>query len=76
LGAFSYLDNELFINAFKESDENFITTKLDDSLLNIILINARIVTTKFKIFKFASYLTAFEIVLIGLSFLIKIIFHC
>ncbi len=75
-GDLSYLDNESFINAFKKIDENFTTNKLDDALLNQILVNARIVTTKFKIFKFASYLTAFGIALISLGFLIKITFYC
>ena len=43
--------------------------------INQILVNARITNTKFDFFKFASYFTAFGSGLIGLSSIIKIIWH-
>lgn len=69
----SRLDNKTFIEEYKKVDPGFIPSKFDTDLINQILVNARIAQTKFSIFKFASYLTAFGSGLIGLSSIIKIV---
>lgn len=71
----SHLDEETFINKFKKADNNFNPSNFDIDLINQILVNARITNTKFDFFKFASYFTAFGSGLIGLSSIIKIIWH-
>jgi len=71
----SHFDNNAFIDEFKKIDVGFVPTKLDTDLINQILVNARITQAKFSFFKFASYITAFGSGLIGLSSIIKIIWH-
>lgn len=74
-GHLSNFDNKTFIEEFKKSDTNFTPSKFDTDLINQILVNARITQAKFNFFKFASYFTAFGSGLIGLSSIIKIIWH-
>lgn len=74
-GHLSHFHNEQFINEFKKIDSAFTPTKLDDDLINQILINSRITQSKFSFFKFSSYITAFGFGLIGFSSIIKIIWH-
>jgi len=71
----SHFDVETFITEFKKADNSFNPSKFDIDLINQILVNARITNTKFDFFKFASYFTAFGSGLIGLSSIIKIIWH-
>ena len=74
-GHLSHLDKQVFIDTFKLVDTGFIPSKFDTDLINQILVNARITQTKFSFFKLASYLTAFGSGLIGLSSIIKIVWH-
>lgn len=74
-GHISYLDNQTFIDEFKKINTGFTPSKLDIDLINQILVNARITKAKYDFFKFASYLTALGSGLIGLSSIIKIIWH-
>ncbi len=74
-GHLSHFDNQTFIDEFKKGDTSFIPSKFDTDLINQILVNARITQAKFCFFKFASYLTAFGAGLLGLSSIIKIIWH-
>jgi hypothetical protein len=61
------------IDKFKAIDSSFDLSQLDGNLINQILVNARITESKFKLFKFASYITALGCGLIGFSTIIKII---
>lgn len=74
-GHLSHFDNQTFIDEFKKVDTSFTPSKFDTDLINQILVNARIAQTKFDFFKFASFFTAFGSGLIGLSSIIKIIWH-
>lgn len=74
-GHLSHFDNQTFVDDFKKVDTTFAPTKLDTDIINQILVNARITQAKFGFFKLASYLTAFGSGLIGLSSIIKIIWH-
>jgi methyl-accepting chemotaxis protein len=74
-GHLSHFDNQTFIDEFKKVDTSFNPSKFDTDLINQILVNARITQSKFGFFKLASYLTAFGSGLIGLSSIIKIIWH-
>lgn len=74
-GHLSHFDSQTFIDEFKKGDTNFIPSKFDSDLINQILTNARITQAKYGFFKYASYLTAFGSGLIGLSSIIKIIWH-
>jgi len=74
-GHLSHFDTQSFVEEFKKVDTVFSPSKLDTDLINQILVNARIAKAKFIFFKFASYLTAFGSGLIGLSSIIKIIWH-
>ena len=74
-GHLSNLDKQTFIDELKKVDNRFDPSKLDSDLIGQILINARITKAKFIFFKFSSCLTAFGCGLIGLSSIIKIIWH-
>jgi hypothetical protein len=71
----AHFDEQDFINEFKNVDNAFVPTKLDTDLVGQILVNARIARAKFSFFRFASYLAAFGCGIIGLSSIIKIIWH-
>jgi hypothetical protein len=75
-GHLSHFDNQDLISELKKVDTTFSPNKLDIDLINQILVNARITQAKFGFFKFASYLTAFGSGLIGISSIIKILWHC
>ncbi len=72
----SCLDITSFTIEYKKIDKDFEPTKFDVDLMNQILVNARIAKSKFCLFKFASYITAFSFTLIGLTTIFKIIWHC
>ena len=74
-GHLSHFDNQTFIEELKKVDDNFAPSKLDNDLINQILVNARITQAKYGFFKFSSYLTGFGSGLIGLSSIIKIVWH-
>ena len=74
-GHLSHLDNDLFISEYQKIDTDFKPTKFDTDLMNQILVNARIAQSKFSLFKFASYITAFGSGLIGITTIIKVIWH-
>lgn len=64
-----------FLKELKKVDTSYLEDKLDKDLINQILINSRITQSKYTIFKFASYITAFGFGIIGFSTAIKIIWH-
>ena len=74
-GNLSCLDNNSFIAEYQRTDIEFKPTKFDTDLINQILVNARITQSKFTLFKIASYITAFGSGLIGLTTIIKVIWH-
>lgn len=74
-GHLSNIDKQTFIDEYKLVHPEFKPSKLDTDLINQILVNSRITESKYKIFKFASYLTTLAIGIIGFSSIIKIIWH-
>lgn len=74
-GHLSSLDNQSFTNAYKAIDTAFTPSNFDHHLIQQILTNARIAQAKLESFKWASCITAFGAGLIGLSSIIKIIWH-
>ncbi len=74
-GDLSHLDDVSFISHYQKNDTAFNPNQFDKSLINQILINARITQSKFSLFKFASYITALGFGLIGLTTIIKVICH-
>jgi hypothetical protein len=54
-----------------QRDSSFSATPSDKDMMNQIIINSKITQTKFTLFKFASYLTAFGCGLIGLTIVIR-----
>lgn len=74
-GHLAQIDFDQFIATYKLADSKFDPNKFDIDLINQILVNSRIARAKFIIFKFASYCTAFGFGIIGLSTIIKIIWH-
>jgi hypothetical protein len=74
-GHLSNLDNDTFISEYQKNDNDFKPTKFDNDLINQILVNARITQSKFSLFKFATYMTAFGSGLIGLTTILKVIWH-
>lgn len=74
-GHLSHFDSQTLIDEYKKVETGFAPSKLDTDLINQILVNARIARAKFGFFKFASYLTAFGSGLIGLSSIIKVVWH-
>jgi hypothetical protein len=74
-GNLSCLDNNSFIAEYQRTDIEFKPTKFDTDLINQILVNSRITQSKFTLFKIASYITAFGSGLIGLTTIIKVIWH-
>ncbi len=69
------LNHEDFILVYKKIDNAFTPVKFHNDLINQILVNARIVRSKFLCFKIASYLTVFGIGVIGTTTIMKVIFH-
>lgn len=74
-GHLAHFDNQSFIGELQKIDKDFSASKLDNDLMNQILINARITQAKYSFFKYASYLTAFGSGVIGFSSIIKVIWH-
>jgi hypothetical protein len=74
-GHLAHLDSEQFISIYRQIDTSFIPTKFDTDLINQVLVNARIAQSKYTLFKFGSYLTAFGFGIIGVSTIFKILCH-
>lgn len=74
-GHLSKFEVQDLIKQLKNVDTNYIPNKLDLDIANQIIVNSKITETKFTLFKFASYITAFGFGIIGISSLIKIICH-
>ncbi len=74
-GHLSHLDSNSFISEYQKIDTDFEPNKFDNDLINQILVNSRIANSKFNLFKIASYITAFGSGLIGLTTIIKVIWH-
>lgn len=74
-GHLCHLDKNSFVTEYTAIDDKFSPTKFDTNLINQILVNARITQSKFTLFKFASYITAFGFGIIGFSSAIKVIWH-
>lgn len=74
-GHICHLDKDSFINYLKVADNSFIPNRLDEDLINQILVNARIAQAKYGFFKFAAYSTAFGIGIIGFSSILKTLWH-
>lgn len=74
-GHLANMSKDDFVNELQNVDANYQDNRLDADLINQILINSRITTSKYLIFKYASYLTAFGFGLIGFSTVIKVIWH-
>lgn len=62
-----------FITEFKKSFSDFDANSSDKNLINQILVNAKITSTKFKIFKFCCWLSVFGIGVLGFSTLIQLL---
>lgn len=71
----SHLSEDIIIDELKSIDNGFTPNKFDKDLLNQIIVNSRITNSKFNLFKYASYLTAFGSGLITTTSLGKIIWH-
>ncbi len=56
-----------FITEFKNSFPNFNANQSDKNLINQILINSKITSAKYKIFKFCCWLTVFGIGFLAFS---------
>lgn len=74
-GHLSHFDPSALIEEFMKIDPSFAPSRLDKDLINQILINARTTKSKIVLFKVASFLTAFGSGIIGLSSIMKIIWH-
>ncbi len=74
-GHLSNFDVTSFSDLLKQRIDNFSPSKFDNDIMNQIIINSKITQTKFTLFKYASYLTAFGCSLIGLTIVIKQICH-
>ncbi len=74
-GSLSHLNNEAFIKEYKKENEAFKLTSMNNNLINQILINSRITSSKFSLFKYSSFLTAFGTCFIALFSIIKYILH-
>lgn len=64
-----------FISNFQKSYPEFKPTESDENIINQILINSKITSTKYKIFKFCCWLSVFGIGLLGFSTLIHFLCH-
>jgi hypothetical protein len=64
-----------FINEFIISYPSFIADNSDQNIINQILVNAKITSTKFFVFKYCIYTSTLGIGLLGISTLIKVLWH-
>lgn len=70
-GDLAQLDLELFTKFMQKDDPEFIPNKMQQDLMNQILINSRIAMGKFKLFKFSVTFTVIGIIIVAISFLGK-----
>lgn len=75
-GHLCHINDKTFISEFVKISPNFSATQLDNQLINQILVNARITQAKYTFYKFASYITAFAAGFLGLTTIMKILWHC
>lgn len=71
----SKISVEEFISQFKISFPNFIADNSERDIINQVLVNARITSTKFFIFKYCVYASTFGIGILGFTTLIKVLCH-
>ena len=62
-----------FITEYKKSFSDFDANSADKHLINQILVNAKITSTKFLIFKFCCWLSVFGLGVLGISTLMKLL---
>ena len=62
-----------FVNEFNKSFNGFTPTSAEKDLINQILVNSKITSSKFFLFKICCYISVFAIGLLGLSTIIKIL---
>jgi len=70
-GDLSQLDLELFTKFMQKDDPEFVPSKMQEDLMNQILINSRIALGKFKLFKFSVTFTITGIIIVAIAFLGK-----
>lgn len=70
-GDLAQMDLELFTQFMREDDPEFTPSKMQEDLINQILINSRIALGKFKMFKFSVTFTVIGISIVAVSFLGK-----
>lgn len=71
----SYLNNATFNIELYKINENYTSTKLDNDLIDEIILYAKLAHSKYDYYKFATYLTASGSGLIGVSSFIMILLH-
>jgi hypothetical protein len=64
-----------FINEFKTSYISFVADNSDRNIINQILVNAKITSTKFFVFKYCVYTSTLGIGILGFSTLINVLCH-
>ncbi len=64
-----------FLNEFKTSHPSFIADNSDRNIINQILVNAKITSTKFFVFKYCVYISTVGIGFLGFSTLLKVLWH-
>ena len=69
----SYLTNLTFNNELLRIDPNYIQTKLDNDMIDQIILFSRLTHSKFDFYRYAAFLTALGSALIGFSSIIKIL---
>lgn len=72
-GHLSGMDSLQFLAEFRKSYPEAVLLEIDKNLVNQILINARITSTKYLLCKVATYLTTIALIFLSVSSLIKII---
>lgn len=70
-GHLSKITVDEFILEFKTSYSNFVADNSDKNIINQILVNAQITSTKFLIFKYCIYISTIGIGILGFTTLIK-----
>lgn len=71
----SKINSQKFVVEFSKSQTNFNPNELELNLINQILVNAKITSSKFMIFKFCIYTTSIGLGILGFSTLINILCH-
>lgn len=71
-GDLGAIDSDQFVEEFKKSFPEFKSTPSDENLINQILVNAKITSSKYMVFKFCCYLSIIGIGIICISSLIQL----